>query len=127
MSHNQIFHKSFALSSQIATAGSDDFSCRFFIGIIDIDDSSRLFLPKIKAFIIHMNFLIYFGAGAKIDQKIHMDNESLDFWQEKPAGIIYINYTNEESARKIIASGRRDLTAQGEGFMKNLVVGHPKK
>jgi len=67
------------------------------------------------------------GAGAKIDQKIHMDNESLDFWQEKPAGIIYINYTNEESARKIIASGRRDLTAQGEGFMKNLVVGHPKK
>ncbi len=63
------------------------------------------------------------AAGAKIDQRIYPDPEKLDFWQEEPAGRLYINYCSVELARAIIASGKTDLTAGGEGFMKELLVG----
>lgn len=63
------------------------------------------------------------AAGAKINQRIYQDPEKLDFWQEEAAGRIYINYCPVELAREIIATGKNDLTAGGEGFMKELVVG----
>jgi hypothetical protein len=63
------------------------------------------------------------AAGAKIDQRIYQDPEKLSFWQDEPAGRIYINYCSVEVARAIIATEPKDLTAGGEGFMKELVVG----
>jgi hypothetical protein len=63
------------------------------------------------------------GAGAKIAQKIHPDTEKLSFWQKEPAGIIYINYIPKEDAVKIIAAGKKDMTGQGEGFLKDITVG----
>lgn len=63
------------------------------------------------------------GAGAKIRQNIHPDTEKLSFWQKEPAGIIYINYIPKDDAVKIIAAGKKDMTGQGEGFLKDLAVG----
>lgn len=64
------------------------------------------------------------AAGAKINQRIYRDPEKLDFWQKDPAGRLYINYCSVEMARSIIAAGKKDLTAGGEGFMQELKVGH---
>lgn len=64
------------------------------------------------------------AAGAKINQKIHADPESLDFWQEKPAGFLYINYCTVEQANAILAKGKKDLTKGGEGFLAGLKVGN---
>lgn len=63
------------------------------------------------------------AAGAKIAQRIHQDPEKLDFWQDEPAGRIYINYTDVATARMILESGKVDLTAGGEGFLQGLEVG----
>lgn len=63
------------------------------------------------------------AAGAKINQRIYQDPEKLDFWQDEPAGRLYINYCSVEVARSIIAAGKKDLTAGGEGFMEKLKVG----
>lgn len=65
------------------------------------------------------------AGGARIDQRIHDDPETLDFWQDEPAGMIYVNYVPEEEVEQIIAAGERDLTAGGEGFMQHLAVGNP--
>ena len=64
------------------------------------------------------------SAGAKINQKIYPDTEKLSFWQKEPAGIIYINYVPTEDAEKIIAAGKIDMTAKGEGFLRRLNVGN---
>lgn len=65
------------------------------------------------------------GAGAKINQRIYPDPLDLDAWQEKPAGTIYINYVDVKLAEKIIAAGKIDTTAGGEGFLQGLKVGDP--
>ncbi len=70
-----------------------------------------------------VNRSLEIAAGAKINQRIYQDPENLDFWQDKPAGRLYINYCSVEIARAIIATGAKDLTAGGEGFMKELLVG----
>ncbi len=62
------------------------------------------------------------GAGAQIDQQVHADPESLDFYQDKPAGMIYINYVSEATALKIITKGKRQH--KPEGFMQGLKVGN---
>lgn len=64
------------------------------------------------------------AAGAKINQRVHPDPLDLEKWQEKPAGIIYINYVDEETAKRIIAAGKVDMTAGGEGFLSSLLVGN---
>lgn len=57
--------------------------------------------------------MLEIGAGAKIRQKLAADPENLDFWQEEPAGLIYINYCDEETAIKIIEAGKRQDKADG--------------
>lgn len=64
------------------------------------------------------------AAGAKINQVIHHDPENIDFWEDSPAGMIYINYTDEETVKKILEGGKKDRTKKGEGFMADLVVGN---
>lgn len=53
------------------------------------------------------------GAGAKIHQKIGADPEKIDFWQEEPAGMIYINYCDISTAERILAAGQRQQKAEG--------------
>ena len=60
------------------------------------------------------------GAGAKIDQKIFADPQNLDFWEQEPAGFIYINYCDEETVKKIIAAGKREEST--EGFLDGLTL-----
>ena len=48
-------------------------------------------------------------AGAKIRQRIYVDPEDLDFWQEEPAGFIYINYVDLPTAEKIFSVGRKEM------------------
>jgi hypothetical protein len=62
------------------------------------------------------------GAGAKIWQEIGVDPESLDFWQEEPAGLIYVNYVTVEKAAEILEAGKRQ--DKKEGFMNACLVGH---
>jgi hypothetical protein len=67
--------------------------------------------------------LLDIAAGAKIDQKVYADPNDLDFWQEKPAGLLYINYCPTEQATAILKKGKKDLTKDGEGFMAGLKAG----
>jgi len=62
--------------------------------------------------------MLEIGAGAKIHQTIGADPENLDFWQDKPAGLIYINYCDEATADRIIEAGKRDEYA--DGFLAGL-------
>lgn len=64
------------------------------------------------------------AAGAKINQEFYRDPQSLDFYQDEPAGIIYVNYCTEEDCDRILASGPKDLTKGGEGFLAGLKVGN---
>ena len=68
---------------------------------------------------------IEIGAGARIEQRIYPDPQELTFWQEKPADTSYINYVEAATAKEIIDAGKEDLTAGGEGFMRDLTVGTP--
>lgn len=58
------------------------------------------------------------GAGAKINQKIDQDPNNLDYWQEEPAGFIYINYCDQATADRIIKAGKRK--EKTEGFLAGL-------
>lgn len=60
-------------------------------------------------------------AGAKIDQDLGVDPNDLDFWQDTPAGILYINYTPAHVAKEIIDGGKVEKLE--EGFMSSLAVG----
>jgi len=62
------------------------------------------------------------GAGASINQEILPDPQDIDFWQEEPVGMIYINYCSEEDAAKIIAAGKREETK--EGFLSGIPTGN---
>lgn len=73
---------------------------------------------QVKADVEANQKMLEIGAGAKIRQKLGEDPENLDFWQEKPAGIIYINYCDEETATKIIEAGKREDKA--DGFLNGL-------
>jgi hypothetical protein len=48
-------------------------------------------------------------AGARIRQRIYVDPEEPDFWQEEPAGFIYINYVDLETAEKILSAGQTKM------------------
>jgi hypothetical protein len=61
------------------------------------------------------------GAGSKIWQDIGYDPESLDFWQEEPAGLIYVNYVTEEKAQEIMSAGK--IASKREGFLNGCLVG----
>jgi hypothetical protein len=63
------------------------------------------------------------AAGAMINQKVYEDPNDLDFWQDTPAGLLYINYCSVEQARAILKKGKKDLTNKGEGFLGGLKAG----
>jgi hypothetical protein len=45
-----------------------------------------------------------------------------DYWEEQPAGMIYINYTDAETVQKILAAGMRE--EKDEGFLDDVPVGN---
>lgn len=67
------------------------------------------------------------AAGAKIDQKIHPDPKSLDYWQETPAGIVIINYTDVATLEAVIRAGKRQGNPEGALGALNVKLGHTQK
>jgi len=61
------------------------------------------------------------GAGALIEQRVYDDPKLMEYWEEKPAGMIYINYCDEITLKKILDQGRR--ADEKDGFMKGIKVG----
>jgi hypothetical protein len=61
------------------------------------------------------------GAGAIIEQAIYDDPKEISYWEDKPAGMIYINYCDAETLKKILDGGRR--ADKKDGFMKDIKVG----
>jgi len=53
------------------------------------------------------------GAGALISQHIYPDTEELSFWQDKPAGIIYVNYCTKDILKQILGAGTRKENHNG--------------
>lgn len=64
------------------------------------------------------------AAGARINQRVYDDPNPVTYWADEPAGTIYVHYATEAAVARIIAAGRRDLTAGGEGFMAGIVTGN---
>lgn len=63
------------------------------------------------------------AAGARIDQTVYADDRELSFWEEKPAGVIIINYTDAKSLLAILQQGS---TENREGFLgaSGVPLGH---
>ena len=61
------------------------------------------------------------GAGTLIDQKVYDDPKPMDYWEAKPAGMIFLNYCDQETKKKILDGGKR--ADETEGFMQGLNVG----
>jgi hypothetical protein len=60
------------------------------------------------------------AAGSQIKQNVYDDPNDVDFYENKPSGIIYINYTDKGTAKRLIKS---KIQPKKEGFMESLVVG----
>jgi hypothetical protein len=64
------------------------------------------------------NSKLEIGAGARIEQEHGVDPNNIDFWNEEPEGLIYVNYVSKEVAQKIIDAGKRQ--DKKDGFMNKL-------
>lgn len=53
------------------------------------------------------------GAGARIQQEVGIDPNSIDFWRAEPEGVIYANYVPTAFANQIVAAGQRATKADG--------------
>jgi len=62
------------------------------------------------------------GAGALVNQKVYDDPKSLkNYWEEKPAGMIYLNYCDLETMKKILDGGKK--ATKKDGFLNGVQVG----
>ncbi|GAG40894.1 unnamed protein product, partial [marine sediment metagenome] len=61
------------------------------------------------------------GAGALINQKVYRDTRDMEYWEDKPAGMLYINYCDMETLNQILEAG--EIKKKSEGFMDGLKVG----
>lgn len=61
------------------------------------------------------------GAGALIGQRVYDDPKMMSYWESEPAGMIYINYCDEVTKKKILDGGRR--ADEKDGFLQNIKVG----
>lgn len=58
------------------------------------------------------------GAGSLIKQEVYQDNNDLNYWEEKPYGLIYVNYCDEKTLENILKEGKKEEKING--FMNNL-------
>ncbi len=62
------------------------------------------------------------GAGALVSQVVYDDPKNLKkYWEETPAGMIYLNYCDEETLKKILDAGK--VASKTDGFMQGVKVG----
>ena len=61
------------------------------------------------------------GGGARIAQGVGSDPNPIDFWQEEPVGMIYVNYLLTSDAQRILDAGKRE--EKSEGALHGLNVG----
>ena len=62
------------------------------------------------------------GAGALVSQRVYDDPKNLKkYWEEKPAGMIYVNYCDPETLKKILDGGKK--ATKKDGFMDGVQVG----
>jgi hypothetical protein len=64
---------------------------------------------------------IEIGAGALINQKVYRDTKEMDYWENEPAGMLYINYCDMNTLKSILDSGK--ISKKSDGFMDGLSVG----
>ncbi|WP_159124961.1 hypothetical protein, partial [Klebsiella pneumoniae] len=64
------------------------------------------------------------AAGARINQNIWDDPNSLDAYNAEPEGIIVINYCSEAEAEAILAAGKISLSGSKDGFLKSVPTGN---
>lgn len=62
------------------------------------------------------------GAGARIGQEVGVDPNDIDFWQEEPAGFIYVNYVAPAVADEILKNNKRE--DKKDGSLDGLQVGN---
>jgi len=62
------------------------------------------------------------GAGARINQDIGIDPNPIDFWQEEPAGMIYVNFTDPDTLKQILDAGKRQDAI--DGALNEMKVGN---
>ncbi len=61
------------------------------------------------------------GAGANISQQLsYLDPQNLDFYQDSPAGLIYLNYSDPVSIKEIL----KNPTSKKAGFLAGMKVGN---
>lgn len=109
------------------SASMDGFESFSGTDVTDISDGTDIadFEPRatmdmaIESVTPVKNFEI--GAGAMINQLIYEDTLAIEDWQETPAGMIFINYCDPETKKKILAAGKRKEAKQG--FLQGLAVG----
>jgi len=63
------------------------------------------------------------GGGARIKQKIGVDPEKIGFWQNEPAGLIYVNYVTPKEEQRIRETGQ--VGEARDGALKGLRIGNP--
>lgn len=61
------------------------------------------------------------GAGALISQKVYRDTREIEYWEEEPASMLYINYCDMDTLNNILEAG--EIKKKTEGFMDRLTVG----
>ncbi|MFH1364675.1 MAG: hypothetical protein ABIH52_03375 [Candidatus Aenigmatarchaeota archaeon] len=66
------------------------------------------------------------GAGARIRQKLTLDNHPLDYYRPDPVGRIILWFVFEEQFRKIVSVGVRNLKGDNDGFMRGGPTGQSK-
>jgi len=67
------------------------------------------------------NAKLEIGAGARIEQDHGIDPNYVDFWEDEPVGLIYVNYVPVKVAQKILAAGKRE--EKKDGYLAGLKVG----
>jgi len=53
-----------------------------------------------------------------IKQNIYDDEKNIDYWEEKPYGMIYINYCDKETCEKILEVGK--IKEKTNGFLQEI-------
>jgi len=64
------------------------------------------------------------GAGAKINQAVYDDPETLEYWHDEPEAIICINYCSAKDAEKIFEGGYEPIESCEDGYLKDIPVGN---
>ena len=64
------------------------------------------------------------AAGAKINQRVHNDPETLEFWRDEPEGIICVNYCSTVQLKEILDGGKKEKELKQEGFLQDIPVGN---